>query len=73
VYGRRGEIDRAVAELELALEYDRTNLLALKNLSLAYANLGRRDEARDLLRRALAINPAQEDLREALRLLEQPR
>jgi tetratricopeptide (TPR) repeat protein len=66
VYGRRGEIDRAVAELEIALQHDPNSILALKNLGTAYANLGRPDEARDLLQRALAINPLDDEVRTRL-------
>ena len=59
VYGRQGDITAAVAELELALKHDPCNLLALTNLGYAYAQQGRRDEARELLQRALAVNPSQ--------------
>ncbi len=70
VYGRRGETERAVAELEEALRIDRSNVLALKNLAHAYAQTGRKEQAKDLLLRSLDINPAQEDVRSYLRVLE---
>lgn len=70
VYGRQGDITRAVAELELALKHDPNNLLALANLGYAYAQQGRRDEARELLQRALLINPAQSQAQELLEQLQ---
>ncbi len=66
VYGRRGQVDEAIAELETALRCDPNNLLALRNLGFAYASLGRSKDARDLLLRALEVNPAQDRVRERL-------
>jgi hypothetical protein len=70
VYGRRGELDKAVSELELALRHDPNSLLALRNLAFAYVQLGRPYDARLLLKRALAINPADANVEELLRRLE---
>ncbi len=69
VYGRRGQVDEAIAELETALRCDPNNLLALRNLGFAYASLGRSEDARDLLLRALEVNPAQDRVRERLRAI----
>ncbi len=43
--------------MELALKYDPYQMQALKNLSFAYLQTGRGDEAKPLLERAVAIDP----------------
>ncbi len=62
--------DLALADLNRALERDPKHYRALEQLGLAYDALGKKPEALEAYRKALAINPFLSDAGEAVRFLE---
>jgi tetratricopeptide (TPR) repeat protein len=54
---RANRADAAAAEFRVALTADSRNVESLVNLALIHRGAGRIADARDLLRRALSINP----------------
>jgi tetratricopeptide (TPR) repeat protein len=62
--------DLALADLNRALEQDPKHFRALEQLGHAYEALGKKPEALDAYRKALAINPFLSDAGEAVRFLE---
>jgi len=53
-----GDMESAIAELQMALRYDRENTLAHGNLGLIYCQLGQLDKAASAYRVALDLEPA---------------
>lgn len=53
----RDEYDRAEATLKVALSINPDNPYALLNLGVLYQNTGRLEEARDMYRRIITLNP----------------
>jgi predicted negative regulator of RcsB-dependent stress response len=62
--------DLALADLNRALERDPKHYRALEQLGLAYEALGKKPEALETYRKALAINPFLDDAGQAVRFLE---
>lgn len=62
----------AVRHLEAAVRVDESLETAWYNLGLAHQRLGRPREAADAYRRALELDPRNEDFREALKQVETP-
>ncbi len=62
--------DLALADLNRALEQDPKHFRALEQLGHAYEALGKKPEALEAYRKALAINPFLSDAEQAVRFLE---
>jgi tetratricopeptide (TPR) repeat protein len=62
--------DLALADLNRALEREPKHYRALEQLGLAYEALGKKPEALEAYRKALAINPFLDDAGQAVRFLE---
>lgn len=70
VYYAQGKYDLALADLKRALERDPKQYRALEDLGLAFDTLGRKTEALEAYRKALAINPFLKDADLAVKFLE---
>jgi tetratricopeptide (TPR) repeat protein len=70
LYGRLGEYDLAIRSFRRALEVKPISLLAWNNLAMAYELAGRREEAKQALRRVIDLAPRDTDAAAALRRLE---
>ena len=69
-FRKRGGLNRALADLNRALEQDPKHYRALEQLGQAYDALGKKPEALEAYRKALAINPFLSDAEQSVRFLE---
>jgi tetratricopeptide (TPR) repeat protein len=69
---RRGRFEEAVPWLRRALELDAADRSALFDLAVAYAALGRPDEARSRARELLNLNPEDPRARMLIQRIEEP-
>jgi tetratricopeptide (TPR) repeat protein len=70
VYYAQGKYDLALADLNRALNRDPKHYRALEDLGLVFDTLGRKAEALEAYRKALAINPFLKDADLAVKFLE---
>ena len=66
----KGDLDSSIQEYESALKIDPRQEVALFNVAEVYALSGKKDKAAETLRRLLAINPDDSEVREKLARLE---
>ncbi|MCC0063745.1 MAG: tetratricopeptide repeat protein [Defluviimonas sp.] len=69
-YYLAGEVGPAIADLRRALGLNSHDFTALNGLGTILRDVGRTAEAAEVFRASLAIHPHQEDVRQALDLLE---
>src|SRR5512134_2785674 len=70
VYYAQGKYDLALADLMRAVERDPKHYRALEDLGLVFDALGRKVEALETYRKALAVNPFLTDADTAVKFLE---
>ncbi len=69
IHAQRNELSLALAAFEKALEIDGDSLVALKGMARVLAQMGNKDRARDLVTRAVRLNPEDEGGRKLLQAL----
>ena len=68
-YGKKGEVDRAIADFDKAIALDPKLAFAYFNRGVAYEKKGDKEQAIADFRKALEIDPSHQDAKEGLKRL----